>query len=154
MSFIKTHLRLLTVAVCCVAAGAGASAIATAGASTAGSHDSGPSAARAATRTHGPLGRFAVRAVQGAMVVHTKTGFADVTFERGTVDSVTGRQLTLTEGRPKAAYRRVTLTIPSNAVVRDNRHKATLAAVKPGQRVLVVRAPKRTLVAAHTPRSA
>ncbi|MFZ0091176.1 MAG: hypothetical protein WAL63_16830, partial [Solirubrobacteraceae bacterium] len=102
----------------------------------------------------GRLRRFARRAVQGNVVVHTKSGFATVTFERGKVDAVNGQQLTLTEGTRRASYRTVMLTIPANAVVRDDRHRATLAAVRPGQRVLVLVAPKHTYVIAHTPRTA
>jgi hypothetical protein len=146
MSHIRTHGRLLAVAVCCVALGAGVSAIATAGAATGSSTHPG-----AAART-GALRRFATRAVHGTVVVHTRSGFATVTFDRGRVDSVTGQQLTLTEGTAKASYRTVTLTIPATARVRDNRQKATLSAVKPGQRVIVVRAPRHTFVIAHTRR--
>lgn len=146
MSFIRSHGRLLAVSVCCVALGAGVSAIATAGAAT-----QKPAHPRAAAiRRGGALRRFAARAVQGSVVVRTRGGFGTVTFERGTVKSVAGQQLTITEGTPKAAYRTVTLTIPAAARVRDNRHRATLSAVKPGQRVLVVQAPKRTIVIART----
>ncbi len=143
MSFIRSHGRLLVVSVCCVALGAGVSAIATAGAAT-------------QTSTHhraargGALRRFAARSVHGSVVVRTRTGFATVTFDRGTVKSVSGQQLILAEGTPKAVYKTVTLTIPTSARVRDNRQKATLSAVKPGQRVVVVQAPKRTIVIART----
>jgi hypothetical protein len=160
MSSIRRHWRLLGVAVCCAALGAGVSAIATAGAATsatAGTTTSGHAAAQAGkTRSKtgkasaGRLRRLA-RAVQGSVVVHTKNGFATVTFERGKVASVSGERLTITEGTPKAAYRTVTVTVPANAVVRDDRRKATLSDVKPGQRVLVLAAPKRTYVVARTP---
>lgn len=148
MTHIRSHARLLLVAVCCAAAGAGASVIATAGAATgnSGHHARGVRVARARR-----LRRLAARTVHGTLVVRTRTGFATVTFDRGKVDSVNGRQLTLTEGTPKATYRTVTLTIPANARVRDNRQKTTLSQVKPGQRALVVFAPKRTFVIAHTP---
>jgi hypothetical protein len=149
MSYILRHSRLLLVAVCCAALGAGASAIATAGAST-GTSSEHPAAAHA---KRGGLRRLARRAVHGSAVIHTKQGFVTVTFDRGTVDTVNGQQLTLTEGTAKASYKTVTLTIPTNARVRDDRQKATLSAVKPGQRVIVVQAPKRTLVIARTPHS-
>jgi hypothetical protein len=145
MSFIRTHGRMLVLAVCCLALGAGGSAIATAGAAT------GTTAHSHHKAGLGPR-RIAARAVHGTVVVHTRTGFATVTFDRGTVDAVNGRQLTLTEGTAKAPYKTVTLTIPANARVRDNRQPATLSAVKPGQRAIVVQAPKRTLVIAHTKR--
>jgi hypothetical protein len=150
MSYIRTHGRLLLVAVCCVALGAGAGAIATAGAAS-----STPAHAKATAHPgtrRGALRRFARRAVHGSVVVRTKTGFATVTFDRGTVNSVNGQQLTITEGTPKATYKTVTLTIPSTARVRDNRQPASLSDLKAGQRVIVVQAPKRTFVIAHTRR--
>jgi hypothetical protein len=156
MSSIRRHWRLLSVAVCCAALGAGVSAIATAGAATsatAGTTTSGHAAAQAGKTGKASTGRLRrlARAVQGSVVVHTKNGFATVTFERGKVASVSGQRLTITEGTPKAAYRTVTVTVPANAVVRDDRRKATLSDVKPGQRVLVLAAPKRTYVVARTP---
>jgi hypothetical protein len=150
MSSIRKHSRLLLVAVCCVALGAGVSAIASAGAATGGS----AKVSAATKRAHaGGLKRFAARAVSGDVVVPTKAGFASVSFERGTVQSVGGQQLTITEGTAKASYKTVTLTIPATARVRDDRRPATLSDVKAGQRVLVLTAPKQTFVIARTPRA-
>ena len=149
MSTIRRHSRRLLVAVCCVAAGAGISAIATAGAST--STPSPHGAAKHAKARKGGL-RLLARAVQGSAVVRTAHGFATATFARGKVAGVSGQRLTITEGTRKAAYKTVTMTVPANAVVRDDRHKATLSAVKTGQRVLVLTAPKRTYVIARTPK--
>jgi len=84
--------------------------------------------------------------------VRTRSGFATVTFDRGTVNSVNGQQLTMTEGTAKATYKTVTLTIPSTARVRDNRQQVTLSDLKAGQRVIVVQAPKQAFVVAHTKR--
>ena len=151
MSYIRNHGRLLLVAVCCVALGAGVSAIATAGASTGGSA-TGTSAHHRTWVRRGGLRRFAARAVHGTVVVRTRSGFATVTFDRGTVNSVNGQQLTMTEGTAKATYKTVTLTIPSTARVRDNRQQVTLSDLKAGQRVIVVQAPKQTFVVAHTKR--
>ncbi len=151
MSHILKHSRLVLVAVCCVALGAGASVIAGAGAA--------PSTkASAGAKTHGKakrggLRRIALRTVHGDFVVHTKAGFRTVTVDRGVVDSLAGQQLKITEGTPKATYKTVTLTIPANAQVRDDRQKSSLSAVKPGQRVLVIAAPQRTFVIARTPRT-
>jgi hypothetical protein len=151
MSSIRRHLRLLLVAVCCVAAGAAISAIATAGATTSTANTSAHSTATHAKRRAGGLRRLA-HAVQGSAVVRTADGFANVTFERGKVDSVSGQQLTITEGTRKATYKTVTVTVPAGALVRDNRQQATLSDVKAGQRVLVLTAPKRTYVIARTPK--
>jgi L-fucose isomerase-like protein len=150
MSIIRRNSRLLLVAVCCLAVGAGASAIATAGASTTSTNQAAH-AARAGARFR--LRRLALRAVHGTVVVHTKTGFVTVTFDRGTVDSVSGQQLTITEGTPKASYQKVTLTIPTTATVRDNRQAASLSQLTAGERVIVVSAPTKAWVIAHTPRT-
>ena len=144
MSRILRHSRLMIVAVCCIALGAGISAIASAGAAT----NTAGHAGRAGH--HGGLRRFAARAVHGDLVVATKTGFANVTFDRGVVQSVNGRTLTITEGHQQATHKTVTLTIPAGAKVRDDRQAASLSAVKPGQRVMVITGPKQTFVIART----
>lgn len=141
---IRTYWKLLAVALGCLAAGAAASAIASAGAST-----TAGSSAKAA-RAGAGRGRLLRRAVHGDVVVATASGYATVTFDRGTVQSVSGRQLTLRDGRRSSTYKTVTLTIPASARVRDNRKPATLADVKPGQRAVVIQAPKRTLVIARS----
>jgi hypothetical protein len=154
MSMMRKHSRLLLVAISCVAVGAGASAIAGAGAATGSAHPgAGKSAKKAAKARRAGLRGLARRTVSGTFVVHTKQGFKTVTVERGTVDSVAGQQLKLTESTPKATYQTVTLTIPTTAHVRDDRRKASLSAVKAGQHVLVIQAPKRTIVVARTPKA-
>ena len=145
MSRILRHSRLMIVAVCCIALGAGISAIASAGATT------NPTGHAGRAGHHGGLRRFAARAVHGDLVVATKTGFANVTFDRGVVQSVNGRTLTITEGPEKATHQTVTLTIPAGAKVRDDRQVSSLSAVKPGQRVMVLTGRKQTFVIAHTP---
>ncbi len=147
MSFLRTRVRLVLVAASCLAIGAGASAIASAGAAT------------TTPENHGQLHRRAprslvARAVHADLVVHAKNGFVTVTVDRGVVQSVSGQQLTIAEGTKKATYKTVTITIPANARVRDNRQKAALAAVKLGQRATVVQGLKRTIVLARTPRTA
>ena len=151
MSFISKHAKLLITALCCLAIGAGASAIAAAGAAT--SSKPAASTARMAGPRAGALRRLARRTVQANLVVATRTGFANVTLDRGKVDSVSGQQLTMTEGATANSYRTVTLTIPAAARVRDNRQPVAMSALKSGQRVLVVQAPKRTFVIARTPQS-
>jgi hypothetical protein len=153
MSIIRKHSRLVLVAVCCIALGAGASAIAGAGAATG---SSGKAAQRAGMRglRAGGLRRLATRAVHGDVVIATKQGFVTVTFDRGKIHSVAGQQLTITEGTKRASYKTVTLTIPTNAQVRDNRHKASMSELTDGQRVIVIQAPKRTFVIARTPKNA
>jgi hypothetical protein len=155
MSLIRRNMKLIVVAVTCVALGAGASIIATAGAATS-STSSGTTSAAAGKAGRGRPGRqarrLARRAVQGSIVVATKTGYATVTFERGTVQSVSGQQLVLRVGTKKRTYQTETVTIPTNAIVRDNGQKATLSEVKAGQRTIVVHGPNRWFVLAHNPR--
>jgi hypothetical protein len=94
------------------------------------------------------------RAVHADAVVPVKGGqFVTVTLDRGTVQSVSGQQLTIAEGTKKHGYKTVTLTIPANAKVRDNKQTAQLSDLKASQRVLVVQGPKNTRVVAHTPRA-
>jgi hypothetical protein len=147
MSFLSRHSRILVVAITCAVIGAGASAIASAGAST-----SPTATGKARSARSMGLRRWERRAVQGELVLHTKQGFETVTFERGTVESVSGQQLTLAEGTAKASYKTVTLTIPATARVRDNGHTSTLSEVTKGQRVTVITAPKHTFVIARTRR--
>jgi hypothetical protein len=149
MSFISRHSRILIVAVSCAVIGAGAGAIATAGASTSPVKATGAHAGRARR-----LRAWERQAVQGSVMIATKQGFKTVSFERGTVQSVSGQQLTLAEGSRKATYKTVTLTIPAGALVRDNGRKSTLSSVTDGQRAVVVGGPKNTFVFAHTPRTA
>jgi hypothetical protein len=153
---IGRHRRALALATTCVAVGVGIGAITSAGASTTKAASSSKVAHTAAAARHGRLrhrGRLLRRAVQGDVIVRTASGFGTVSFQRGTVTSVSGAQLTLTEGTRKASYKSVTVTVPAQAVVRDNRTRATLSSLTAGQRVLVINAPKRTFVLAHTPKA-
>jgi hypothetical protein len=143
-NLIRHRLMLGAVAISCVGAGAGASVIADAGAH--------PRASKShAARPGLALRKLARRVVQGNLVVATKAGFATVRVDRGTVKSVSGQQLTLAVGTRKATYDTVTLTLPNNVRVREDRAKATLSAVKANQRATVVIGPNRALVVAHTP---
>ncbi len=156
MRLIKRHYRLVALAAVCVALGAGVSAITSAGAATRASSTS--TTAAGATGIHarraGLARRILAGAVQGDLVVPTKSGFVTLTFNRGVVQSTaSGNQLTITERTKKAVYKNVTLTIPANARVRDNGHKATLSQLTTGQRVEIVTTPSRTVVIARTPRS-
>ena len=151
MSFLRQNSKLVVVAVSCLALGAGASAIASAGAATGGSahtaraHRAGPLAA------HGR--RLLARAVQATAVVWTPQGYRTISFERGRVVAVGGQQLTIAEGTRHSTYKTVSLTIPANAVVRENGERSSLSHVSAGQRVIVIQGPKRTLVIAHTRRT-
>ena len=148
--FLSRHARVLAVAVSCAGLGAGAGVIANAGAAS-----STPSATGAALGAPAAHGRLAVRrwlyggAVQGDVVVDTKSGFKTVSFERGFLDSVNGNTIVLREATRKATYKTVTLTIPGGALVRNQGHAATLSALTAGEHVLVLQGPERTYVIAR-----
>lgn len=151
MSFLRTHARLLAVAVSCLALGAGASVVAGAGAATTSSAAT-PAAKAAAAHPRARLAalRAAARgAVQVEAVVHTKAGFRTVTLDRGYVESVSGGTLTMREATRTATYRTVTITVPSTARVRNQGQRATLSQLTAGEHVLVVQGPKRTWVIAR-----
>lgn len=145
---IRRYWKLGVVGISCAAIGVGASAIASAGAAPAGAS----AAAKHKAQRSGSR-RLAKHAVHGTLVIPTKNGFATITFDRGVVQSVNGQQLTLTEGTNKATYKTVTLTIPTNARVRDNGEQATLADVKVGQKAVVVQGPNHVLVRARDKRA-
>ena len=145
---IRRYWKLGVVGISCAAIGVGASAIASAGAAPAG-----VSAAAKHKAQRSGSWRLLAHAVHGDVVVSTKNGFATITFDRGVVQSVSGHQLTLKEGKKKATYKTVTLTIPTNARVRDNGKQATLADVKVGQKAVVVQGPNHVLVRARDKRA-
>ncbi|HEY2258293.1 MAG TPA: hypothetical protein VGH45_01195 [Solirubrobacteraceae bacterium] len=157
MSFIAKRSRLLVLGLSCAVLGAAASAITGAGAATRSPATTSPAhPAKASTRPgrrSGGLRRWTARAVHGDLVVKIKSGFVTVSFDRGKVDSVAGRRLTITEGTRRANYRTVTVAVPASAAVRDNRKPARLSDLRSGQRVVVVQTPTRTLVVARTPKA-
>ena len=76
-------------------------------------------------------------------------GFETVTMDRGSFSSLSGDQLTITEGTKSATYKTVTLTIPSRATVRRNEAQAKLSDLKAGDEVNVIQSPKSTVVIAN-----
>ena len=116
MTYLRKHLKLVTVAAACVAIGAAGSAIATAGAASSATTTATSSTTAKAARARGAGVRaLERRTVHANVVVATKSGFATVTVDRGFVQSVNGRQLTIREGTKTTTYKTITLTIPSNA---------------------------------------
>ena len=143
-------IKVASVGGACAAIGAGAGILGTSAAAT---NNGTPNATtpKHHLRRARPL---LDRAVHADAVIAVKGGqFVQVTLDRGTVQSVSGQQLTIAEGTVKHTYKTVTLTIPSGAIVRDNKQSAQLSDLKAGQRVLVVQGPKHTRVIAHTPRA-
>jgi hypothetical protein len=86
--------------------------------------------------------------VHSEMVVPNKSGddFITITQDSGKVDSVSGSQLTITEGTEQATYKTVTLDIPSDAkVIRDGK-KADLSDLQQGDQVHVSQSPQNSFV--------
>src|SRR4051812_41367348 len=104
-------------------------------------------------RGHGP--GFGIAA--GGPPVHSEavvpnqagTGFDTVTMDNGKFKSLSGSQLTITEGTDKAVYKDVTITVPDGAKVYRNHAAAQLSDLKDGDRVHVAQAPSGTFVAAE-----
>ena len=77
------------------------------------------------------------------------THFITATSDNGTVASVSGDQLQITEAIGKVSYKTVTLTIPAGATVERNLATAKLSDLKPGDRVHVTQSSDGTVVFAN-----
>ena len=144
----KTLVRAGLVAGACALAGAAGGIAGSAAAPSQGTN----------TTTNGKQERgphFGMRmGVGGGPAVHAElvvpnrdgNGFETVTLDNGTVKSVDGDQLTITEGTQSATYKDVTLTIPSGAKVQRNFADAQLSDLKAGDRVHVSSSPEGTSV--------
>jgi hypothetical protein len=86
--------------------------------------------------------------VHSEMIVPTKDGkdFETVTQDDGKVQSVSGDQLTITEGTEEATYKTVTLDIPSDSKVIRNGKEADLGDLQSGDQVHVSQAPEGSFV--------
>jgi hypothetical protein len=87
-------------------------------------------------------------AVHAELVVPNQAGngFENVTMDEGTLKSVSGDQVTITEGTQSATYKDVTLTIPSGAKVQRNFNTAQLSDLQQGDHVHVSSSPEGTEV--------
>jgi hypothetical protein len=135
----RRFLRTTAIAATCALAGAGAGI-------------AGSQAHEGHFNNHGNhFGRFGRAPVHADLVVPAKGGtFQTVTFDRGTVDSVSGDQLTIKEGTKSATYKTITLTIPSDAKIRRNGEDAQLSDLQPGDGVAVVTSNGKTAVKAFS----
>lgn len=98
----------------------------------------------------GPLADSAGPPVHSdAVVPNPSGGFDTITMDRGSFSSLSGGQLTITEGTKSVTYKTVTLTIPSGATIRRNGAPAQLSDLKAGDEVNVLQSPKGSLVIAH-----
>jgi hypothetical protein len=98
----------------------------------------------------GPRADAAGPPVHSDTVVPNKSGgFDTITMDRGSFSSLSGDQLTITEGTKTATYKTVTLTIAPGATIRRNGAQAQLADLKAGAEVTVLHSPKATVVMAR-----
>ena len=150
----STMMRMSAVGAVCALAGATAGIAGSSASSSKPTKTALPWAAIAGSP--GPLLAFGPRADAAGPPVHSdavvpndKGGFDTVTMDRGSFSSLSGDQLTITEGTKTATYKTVTLAIPSGATVRRNGEAAKLSDLKSGDTVMVMQSPKATVVAAN-----
>src|SRR4051794_266841 len=151
--------RTLLLAAGCTAAGAlGAGAIGSS------AHDGGSGYRFAFSHHHGFQALFgAVHA--SAVVPRTDGTFATVTFDRGTVVSVSGNELTIREGTADTTYQTTDLNLPDGTKVflfgsqrrmhqrQMDDNAASLSDLQPGDRVAVWESSRKTVVLATRPSS-
>jgi hypothetical protein len=144
--------RLLKSAIVLGASGAVGAAAGIAGSSAAPSDSNNPPGPRFGVVVQGPVtaaaghGAPAFKIVGGppvhsTEVVPNKTGdgFDTVTRDSGAVKSISGGQITITEGTDKATYGTPTLTIPADATIQRNFQDAKLSDIQVGDHVDVSR---------------
>ncbi len=100
-------------------------------------------------RPRGELARLRRAVSITAVVPDGKGTFAPLSIERGTLVAVTGNSISLREGNARASYKTVSISLPSDTVVRLARKPASLSALSAGERIVVVQGPTRTTVAAR-----
>ena len=139
----------------CIAIGAGAGIV---GSAAAPSHSKSSTTRSQSGRPHlfrnfrGPLGglRMGGPPVHETAVVLNKKGdgFITVTSDSGTVKSVSGNDVTITEGSGKVTYKDATVTIPSGATVYRNGKKAAVGDLAKGDFIHVSSSSEGTFVMA------
>jgi hypothetical protein len=107
--------------------------------------------ANSGRRAGPPFGPRGGPAVHANAVVLNKAGngFVTVTEDAGKVTSVSGDQLSITEGVNNVTYKDVTLTIPANATVIRNHAKAQRSDLRAGDFVHVSQSSEGTFVFAE-----
>lgn len=144
----NTITKTGAVGAACLAVGAGAGILGSAGAK----EGARPHGARHAQHAHGYAHRLA-RAVHAEAVVPTQQGFRTITLDRGFLTARDGAKLTLRQGTRTQTWRTQTFTVPADAKVRRDRAPATLDALQTGDVVRIVAGAKRTRVLAHAPKT-
>lgn len=145
-----TWMRTGAVCAVCALAGAGAGL---AGSAAAPTKSSSKSAARPAhprmfgMMRGGPehmLGRVAH--AEATVLNKAGTAWITQTLDQGVVKSVSGNDVTITEGTTKVPYKDVTVTVPADATVVRNGKKAAVGDLKAGDHVHVISSSDGTTV--------
>jgi hypothetical protein len=142
-------MKLGAVAATCALAGAGAGIAGSAAAPKAKSSQTRPHLARPGRPPFGPGGP----GVHSESVVPNKArdGFITVTSDSGKLKSVSGSELTITDGVGSLTYKDVTVTIPDGATIYRNHQKASLSDLKAGDYIHVAKSSEGTFVMAEDP---
>jgi hypothetical protein len=142
--------RSLIVVALCAAVGAAAGI---AGTAASPKHGSQGTEIRAHGMRHFGHARFGGPPVHVEAVVLNRAGdkFITLTEDSGKVKSVSGNDMTITEGFGNVTYKDVTVTVPSDARVSRNFKDAKLSDVKAGDRVHVEQSSAGTNVFAVDP---
>jgi hypothetical protein len=150
----KRLLRTVTVGALCAVVGTGAGIAGSSAATSVKSKSSKSARASHDGRPGGPFRLAGGPPVHSEAVVPNKAGdaFITVTTDAGKVKSVSGDELTITEGTKTLTYKDVTLTIPSDATVYRNGSKESLSDLEAGDHVLVSRSSDGTFVDAFDSR--
>jgi hypothetical protein len=99
---------------------------------------------------HARLAHMGRHVVHADLVVARRDGtFPTITIDRGTIAGVDGSTIHLREGTAQAVYKTVDLTLPTDAIVRVNGRRGTIADLHAGMRAAVAQLPKRTVVRAR-----
>jgi hypothetical protein len=150
MSMSKS--RTIGIAVICAAVGAAGGIAGTTAATSTHKHRSHGSrqtgAARPGRPPFGDHRGFGAPPVHVEAVVLDKAGksWITVTEDSGTVKSVSGSDVTITEGTADVPYKDVTVTIPDGATVMRNGAKAAVGDLKAGDHVHVASSSDGTFV--------
>jgi hypothetical protein len=145
----KMMMRATAIGAACALAGAGAGIAGSSAATTSSSATSTTAAKTTNQRGGGPGGH--ARAVHAVETVLNKAGTAYITEteDSGTVKSVSGNEVTITEGTTAVPYKTVTVTIADGATIERNGKTATLADLKAGDEIHVSVSSDGTRVMAH-----
>lgn len=152
----KMMMRATAIGAVCALAGAGAGIAGSSAASTSAKSKS-TTTAKTAKRAGGRVGGFRGPAGGHGFAVHSEetvlnkagTGYITETEDNGTVKSVSGSDVTITEGTTAVPYKDVTVTIPSGATIERNGKTATVADLKAGDDIHVSVSSDGTDVHAH-----